>query len=218
VIRVLLGQRGTLFRGALAAVLSSQPDLLVATELADLDSVIVTAARDRPRVAVLDAGLPGAVPVGEVCRGLREAVPACRPLVVLARGSAGAPGRQFLPLTPWLGLIATDAAPADLVLAVRRMARGERVLDPGLAAAARTAARNPLTDRECEVLRLTRNGAPTKEIARRLELRVGTVRNYLSRGRVKIGARTPLEATRIAHDAGWIWTTGASSQWPSSSR
>jgi len=204
VIRVLLGQRGTLFRSALAAVLSGQPDLRVVAELANLDDVPATAARDRPRVAVLDGELPGAATVAAVCRDLRQAVPACRPLVVLDRGSAGGPSRQLLPLAPWLGLIDTDAAPADLVLAVRRLARGERVLDPGIAAAAQVAARNPLTERESEVLRLTRYGAPTKEIARRLDLRVGTVRNYLSRGLVKTGARTPLEATRIAHDAGWI--------------
>lgn len=203
-IRVLLGQRGTLFRGALAAVLAGQPGLRVVAELAGSGELLATAGRLRPQVAVLDAGLPGSSTIGEVCRGLHEAVPACRPLVVLDRGSAGGPSRQLTPLTPWLGLLTTDAAPAELVAAVRRLARGEPVLDPGLAAAARAAARSSLTAREREVLRLTRAGAPTKEIAKRLDLRVGTVRNYLSRGQAKTGARTPLEATRIAHDAGWI--------------
>lgn len=203
-IRVLLGQRGTLFRTALAAVLSGQPDVEVVAELAGLDGLPAAAIRERPRVAVLDGGLPGTATIGDVCRGLHEAVPSCRPLVVLDRRSAAGPSRQLTPLMPWLGLLATDAPPADLIRAVRRLAHGERVLDPGLVAAAQAAARNPLTARECEVLRLTRHGAPTKEIAKRLDLRVGTVRNYLSRGLVKTGARTPLEATRIAHDAGWI--------------
>jgi two-component system, NarL family, response regulator DesR len=204
VIRVLLGQRGTLFRSVLAAMLSGQPHVQVIAELAELDEVLGIASRERPRVAVLDGGLPGAATIGEVCGDLRQAVPICRPLVVLDRRSAAGPSRQLTPLGPWLGLIATDAAPSELILAVRRLAHGGRVLDPGLAAAALSAARNPLTDRESEVLRLTRYGAPTKEIAKRLELRVGTVRNYLSRSMVKTGARTPLEATRIAHDAGWI--------------
>jgi two-component system response regulator DesR len=204
VIRVLLGQRDTLFRGALAAVLSELPDLCVVAELAGLDELVPAAVRHRPRVAVLDGGLPGTDPIGDVCRALREALPACRPLVLLDRGSAAGLSRQLTPLAPWLGLLATDAAPADLVRAVCLMARGVRVLDPGLAAAGREAASNPLTERECEVLRLTQHGAPTKEIAKRLNLRVGTVRNYLSRGLTKTGGRTALEATRIAQEAGWI--------------
>lgn len=203
-IRVLLGQRGTLFRSALASVLSGQRDLQVVAELDALDDVLAATLQQRPRIAVLDGGLPGAATIAEVCRSLHQAVPACRPLVVLDRRSGAGPGRALTPLGPWLGLLATDAAPADLIQAVRRMAHGGRVLDPWLAAAARAAARNPLTERECEVLRLTQYGAPTKEIAKRLDLRVGTVRNYLSRGLTKTGARTPLEATRIAHDAGWI--------------
>lgn len=203
-IRVLLGQRGNLFRGALAALLSGQPQLHVIAELARLDEVVGTAVRQRPRVAVLDGGLPGTATIGEVCTDLRQVVPLCRPLVVLDRRSAAGPSRQLASLEPWLGLIATDATPAELILAVRRLAHGGRVLDPGLAAAARSAARSPLTRRESEVLRLTRGGAPTKEIAKRLDLQVGTVRNYLSRSLAKTGARTPLEATRIAQEAGWI--------------
>jgi two-component system response regulator DesR len=204
VIRVLVGQRDTLFRGALAAVLSGQPELSVVAELAGLDELVPAATRHRPRVAVLDGGLPGAGSIGGACRELQQAVPACRPLVLLDRDRAAGPSRHLIPLAPWLGLLATDSAPADLVRAVCMVARGARVLDPGLAAAGRAAARSPLTERESEVLRLTQHGAPTKEIAKQLDLRVGTVRNYLSRGLTKTGARTVLEATRIAHDAGWI--------------
>lgn len=203
-IRVLLGQRGTLFRGALAAVLTGQRDLLVVAKLADADLVLDAVLRERPQVAVLDGGLPGAATVVGVCRELHRGLPSCRPLVMVEHGNGAGLSRSLIPLAPWLGLIATDATPPELVLAVRRLARGEAILDPELAAAAQAAAGNPLTERECEVLRLTRYGAPTKEIAKRLDLRVGTVRNYLSRGLTKTGARTPLEAIRIAQDAGWI--------------
>jgi two-component system, NarL family, response regulator DesR len=205
VIRVLLGQRGTLFRGALAAVLSSQRDLLVVAELADVDFALEAAARERPQVAVLDGALPGATTVVGLCRRLHQCLPACRPLVLLDRAASAGLSRSLIPLAPWLGLLATDGTPRELVQAVRGLAKGEAVLDAGLAAAAEEAvADNPLTERECEVLRLTRYGAPTKEIAKRLDLRVGTVRNYLSRGLTKTGARTPLEAIRIALAAGWI--------------
>jgi two-component system response regulator DesR len=78
------------------------------------------------------------------------------------------------------------------------------VLDTEVAVAALTAGDNPLTDREREVLRLALDGAPAKEIAKNLYLSTGTVRNYLSRILDKTGARTRIEAIRIAQEAGWI--------------
>lgn len=203
-VRVLLGRQDGLVRGALAAVLASERDLTVVAELADGDQLLAAAARDRPDIAVLDAALPGAATVGELCQVLRGRSPACRPLVLLDPGSGIGLGRSLAPLAPWLGLVVTDAAPAELVGAVRLLARGGLVVDARLAATARPAAVSPLTARECEVLRRTRGGASTKEIARGLGLRVGTVRNYLSRGLAKTGGRTVLEATRMAQDAGWI--------------
>jgi two-component system response regulator DesR len=204
VIRVLLGARDTLFCGALAAVLASQADLRVVAELARTDEVPAAANRHRPEVAVLDGRLPGTVTIGELCRSLRRTSPECRPLVLLDRGGTGALGRSLTSLAPWLGLLATDAVPADLVEGVRQLTRGEQLVDAGLAAAARAARENPLTDRECDILRLIRYGAPPKEIAGKLDLSVGTVRNHLSRSVAKTGARTRLDATRIAQDAGWI--------------
>jgi two-component system response regulator DesR len=200
----MLGRQDGLVRGALAAVLSSEPGLTVVAELADGDQLLAAAAKERPDIAVLDASLPGTATVGELCQALRGRSPACRPLVLLDPDSGAGLGRSLAPLAPWLGLLATEAAPVELVAAVRRLARGGRVVDGRLATAARPAAENPLTARECQVLRLTRGGAPTKEIARRLGLRVGTVRNYVSRSLAKTGGRTVLEATRVAQDAGWI--------------
>jgi two-component system response regulator DesR len=135
---------------------------------------------------------------------LAEAAPGCAALVTLDRRSSAAIGPELVKLVPRVGLIATDATPTVLLDGVRRLYRGEAVLDVELAVAALTAKENPLTDREREVLRLARDGAPTKEIARRLYLSAGTVRNYLARIVAKTGARTRLEAIRIAQDAGWI--------------
>ena len=66
------------------------------------------------------------------------------------------------------------------------------------------AARNPLTSRELDALRLAAAGATTAEIATDLYLAVGTVRNYLSRVIMKTGARNRVDAIRIAADAGWL--------------
>jgi len=200
VIRILLGHNGALLRGALAALISAEPDLEVVAQLARTGDVPAAIARERPQVAILDYLLPGNATVSELCRTL----PDCAVLVVLDPQLSAGAGRSLAQLAPRVGLIGTEASPAELVYGVRQLARGEPVLDPALAVAALTAGDNPLTERECEVLRLVVEGAPAKEIAKKLELNVGTVRNYLSRILAKTGARTHVDAVRIAQEAGWI--------------
>jgi len=204
VIRVMLAQRRALTRGALAAVLSGEDDLRVVAELAHASDLVPTARREHVDVAVLDHDLPGGSVVS-LCDMVLAGVPDCAVLVILDRRAIAAVGGDLAKLVPRVGVVATDASPETLVDGVRRLARGEPVLDVELAVAALTAARaNPLTDREREVLRLARDGVPPREIAKRLYLSAGTVRNYLARIVAKMGARTRLEAIRIAQDAGWI--------------
>lgn len=203
-IRILLGQRGTMLRGALVSVLAREHDMEVVAELARADDVLSTAIRERPHVVVLDCTLPGTVAVTDACRMLYRTVPTCGVLIILDRQSCAGLSGDLARLAPRVGLIATEASILKLVEGVRRLARGEPVLDPELAVAALTAATNPLTEREREVLRLAVDGAPSKEIAKNLYLSTGTVRNYLSRIVTKTGARTRIEAIRIAQEAGWI--------------
>jgi DNA-binding CsgD family transcriptional regulator len=102
------------------------------------------------------------------------------------------------------GVLARVTTPARLIKGIRKIARGEPALDSKIAGTALTAANSPLTDREREVLRRAAECVPAKEIATESFLSVGTVRNYLSRSITKAGARTWIEAIRIAQNAGWI--------------
>jgi two-component system response regulator DesR len=90
-----------------------------------------------------------------------------------------------------------------VVEAVRRIARDEPVTDPQLVVAA-LCHRNPLTTREIDVLRTVAAGGPLREVAVDLGLSPGTVRNHLSRIIAKTGARTRIEALRMAENGGWI--------------
>jgi len=200
VIRIVLGQNGALLRGALSALLDREPDLYVVAELARTHDVPDVVAQHRPDVAVLDAGLPGDDPVGRLCRTVDE----CALLVLLDPVSRAGLGRTLVRLAPRVGLVATEATPTEFVTGVRQLARGEAVLDPLLAVAALGAEVSPLTSREAQILRLVVDGAPAKEIAARLALNVGTVRNHLTRIVAKTGARTRIEAVRKAQEAGWI--------------
>jgi two-component system, NarL family, response regulator DesR len=82
--------------------------------------------------------------------------------------------------------------------------KGERVVDPALAAAALSEGDNPLTEREREVLVASANGATIEDIAAKLYLSEGTVRNYLSTAIKKMGMRNRVEAARLAEKKGWL--------------
>ena len=101
------------------------------------------------------------------------------------------------------GYLLKDAPASTLANAIRRIKAGARVIDPELAAEAWTEA-DPLTDRERQVLRYAGEGATGAEIAERLHLSEGTVRNYLSEAISKLGASNRTEAARIARQKGWL--------------
>jgi two-component system response regulator DesR len=201
VVRVVLGHRGALVRGALAAVLSQEADLDVLAEVDKADDVLPAVERTRPRVVVLDPLLPGEIRIEDLClRLFRERCV----LILIDRDLVDGASLALVRLAPRVGFIATDASPRELVDAVRHLAEGAPVLDPAVAVAALKAVDNPLTGRETEVLRLVSTGATAAEIARRLNLSAGTVRNYLSHILTKTDARNRIDAVRKAHEAGWI--------------
>ena len=199
-IRVVLGHHGALVRGALAAVLSQEHDLDVPAEVETADDVLPAVDRTRPHVVVLDPMMVGSIRLEELCLRLRE--PGI--LILIDRDLLSGVSLALVRLAPRVGFIATDASPADLAEAVRQLAHGAAVIDPALAVAALRAVDNPLTERESQVLRLVTTGATAQEIARRLNLTAGTVRNYLSHILTKTEARSRIEAVRKAQEAGWI--------------
>jgi two-component system, NarL family, response regulator DesR len=200
VIRILLGQRGTLVRAAFAQLLSQEADLQVIADMDDADQLLGLAVRECPEVIMLH----GTVTMEQTCCRLCEAVQRCAVLMLLD-GPAGPTSLQTLArLAPRVGALPVDATPDQLVDGIRKLARGEPVLDTRIALAALTASNSPLTPREREILRRAAAGLPAKEIAAEFFLAVGTVRNYLSSIITKTGARTRIEAIRIAQDSGWI--------------
>jgi two-component system response regulator DesR len=201
-IRIVLGQRGRLWRGALAALLAQETDFEVLARPDRLEDVW-PAVRDRsPHIVVLDAELPGATGLDQVCTRLCEKHSSVGVLILVERWPGYGP--DLVRLAPRIGFLSADCWPAQLADGIRRLARGEPVLDAALAVAALSAGSSPLTDREREVLAKAVDGAPAKAIAADLYLSTGTVRNYLSRAIAKTGARSRFEAVRIARDEGWI--------------
>ncbi|WP_066360348.1 response regulator transcription factor [Herbidospora mongoliensis] len=201
-IRVLLAEDQHVIRGALVALLGLEPDLEVVASVESGDAALSSALVHRPDVAVLDIDMPGTLDGLAAAAELRVKLPACRTLVLTGHGKPGHLRRALGAQVD--GFLLKTAPPEDLVAAIRKVAAGERVLDPSLAVTAWDLADNPLTPREADVLRLAAGGADAAEIAGRLFLGAGTVRNYLTAIVAKLNARNRTDAVRIATEAGWI--------------
>lgn len=87
---------------------------------------------------------------------------------------------------------------------IREVMAGRRYVDPDIAATALSAAQSPLTDRELDVLRVSREAHSVSDIAEHLNLAYGTVRNYLSTAMQQLGVNTRAEASQYAWEQGWI--------------
>ncbi|MFJ5232597.1 response regulator [Kitasatospora sp. NPDC088391] len=200
-MRVLLAEDQGMVREALAALLSLEDDLEVVAQVSRGDEVVAAVTEHDVDVAVLDIEMPGMTGI-DACGEIRKARP--RTKVVIAT-TFGRPG--YLRRAMEYGadaFLVKDAPAAQLAEAIRRVLRGEKVIDPTLAAAALSEGANPLTAREREVLAAAADGAVNAEIARRLHLSEGTVRNYLSMAIQKTAARNRAEAVRVAREKGWL--------------
>ncbi|ARF57251.1 response regulator transcription factor [Streptomyces gilvosporeus] len=199
-VRLLLAEDQSMVREALAALLSLEPDLEVVAQAARGDEVLPAARAHSVDVALLDIEMPGGNGL-DAAAALRAEFPDLK-LVILT--TFGRPG--YLRRAMEAGadaFLVKDAPAARLADAVRRVLRGERVIDPALAATALADGASPLTERERDVLRLA-DGATNAEIAAALHLSQGTVRNYLSLAIQKTGVRNRAEAVRTARDKGWL--------------
>ncbi|MGW3953163.1 response regulator transcription factor [Streptomyces sp. NPDC004752] len=200
-IRILLAEDMNMVRGALVALLNLQDDLEVICEVERGDEIVDMALKHRPDVAIIDIDLPGVDGLSAATL-LRERLPQCRTLILTSLGRPGTLRRALEARVS--GYLLKDAPSGELALAVRRVAAGQRAVDPELALAAWGEFESPLTDRETQVLRLAAEGAEAREIASMLRLSAGTVRNYLTTIVNKLNARNRVDAIRIAREADWL--------------
>jgi two-component system response regulator DesR len=201
VIRILLAEDQGMVRDALATLLGMEDDLEVVSRLAAGDRVVETAMALRPDVALLDIELPGMDGLTAAAE-LHRALPACRILILTTFARPGYLRRAIQAGAS--GFMVKDGPVEALVQAIRDILDGRQVIDPALAAAALRAGSDPLSQRERDVLGAAADGSSVAEIAARLFLSEGTVRNYLSSAIGKLGARNRLEAIRVAEQRGWL--------------
>jgi two-component system response regulator DesR len=201
VIKVMIAEDVHMVRGALVALLRMESDIEVVAEVAGGDEIMPAARATRPDVAVIDIDLPGKDGLTAATE-LHEHLPETRTLILTSLGRPGTLRRALAAKVG--GFLLKDAPPDKLASAIREVAVGRRVVDSDLALAAWDSADCPLTGREIEVLRMAADGANAVDIAARLYLSAGTVRNYLTTAVTKLNARNRVDAIRIAKDAGWL--------------
>ncbi|WP_214411947.1 response regulator transcription factor [Sphaerisporangium fuscum] len=200
-IRLLLADDQELIRTALSALLELEEDFEVVASVGRGDEVLAAARAYRPDVALLDIEMPGLDGLAAAAV-LTAQVPGCRVVILTTFGRAGYLRRAME--AGAVGFVVKDAPAEALADAIRRVTAGERVVDPALAAATLAAGESPLTARERDVLNVARSGATVAEIAAKLYLSEGTVRNYLSAAIAKTSAHNRMEAVRVADERGWL--------------
>jgi two-component system, NarL family, response regulator DesR len=200
-VRVLLAEDQAMVRGAIAALLALEEDIEIVAQASRGDEVVALALQSEPDVALLDVEMPGGDGL-DAAAALREKLPSCRMIILTTFGRTGYLKRAME--NGAAGFLLKDSPSSELAKAIHRVMRGERVVDPDLAALALSAGDNPLTEREREVLAASEGGATIEDVAARLYLSEGTVRNYLSSAIKKLGTRNRVEAARLAQRRGWL--------------
>jgi two-component system response regulator DesR len=200
-VRLLLADDPALVRGALATLLSLEPDMEVVAEVGRGDQVVAAARDAKPDVALLDVEMPGLDGIAAT-QALHDAMPEVRVLIVTTFGRPGFLRRALQAGAS--GFVVKDTPARQLAEAVRRVHAGLRVVDPVLAADSLAGGESPRPARGSEVLGAARSGGSVADLARQVELSEGTVRNHLSSAIGKTMARNRADAVRIADEYGWL--------------
>ncbi|MBE7470920.1 MAG: DNA-binding response regulator [Anaerolineae bacterium] len=219
-IRILLADDHAVLRAGLKALLATQPDLEPVGEAGDGAEAVRLAARLRPDVLLLDVTMPGNEHLAAL-RAVRDRAPTVRTLLLTMHENETML-REALRLGA-AGYVLKKAAEAELLTAIRAVARGEAYIDPGMTRAMiegylgtaesrstrgmEEVQTDGLTAREIEVLKLTAEGYTNKEVAEKLVVSVKTVETHKAHIAEKLGMKSRVEWLRYARQKGLLSPT-----------
>jgi two-component system response regulator DesR len=199
-IRVVVAEDQGMVLGALATLLEIETDISVVARARNGTEALNAVLSHKPDIFLTDIEMPEMSGL-DVAAELKRKRCSTKTIILTTFARAGYLRRALD--AGAAGYLLKDMAAEKLADAVRRVHSGLRVIDPELAAEAWVEA-DPLTDRERQVLRLAGDGMASIDIAEKLSLSEGTVRNYLSEAMSKLGAANRVEASRIARTKGWL--------------
>ncbi|MGG0669209.1 response regulator transcription factor [Sporosarcina koreensis] len=200
-IRILIAEDQQMVRGAFTSLLQFEQDIEVIAAVADGKTAYDVIEQTIPDVCILDIEMPNASGL-EVAQKIRAAQLPCKIIIVTTFARPGYLQKAMDAQVE--GYLLKDEPIDFLIQSIRRVMKGERVISTDLSAIIFMQEKNPLSEREAEVLRLTNEGLRTEEISKTLFLTKGTVRNYVSSAIQKVEAESRTEAVQIAVEKGWI--------------
>ncbi|ACX68434.1 response regulator transcription factor [Paenibacillus sp. FSL H8-0457] len=200
-IRIVIAEDQQMLRGAFASLLNFEDDIEVVAEVPDGQLAWDAIRQHQPDVCLLDIEMPHINGL-ELAESIRQAGLSCKIVIVTTFARPGYLQKAMEAQVE--GYLLKDEPIDFLIEAIRRVMKGERVVSTDLAAALFMKEENPLSEREIEMLRLTKEGMTTGDISKALFLTRGTVRNYLSSAIQKLEADSRQQAVTIAEDKGWL--------------
>ncbi|RAR44457.1 response regulator transcription factor [Paenibacillus sp. MDMC362] len=200
-IRIVIAEDQKMLRGAFASLLHFEDDIEVVAEVPDGQRAWDAILQHQPDVCLLDIEMPHISGL-ELAESIRQAGLPCKIIIVTTFARPGYLQKAMDAQVE--GYLLKDEPIDFLIEAIRRVMKGERVVSTDLAAALFMKEENPLSEREIEMLRLTKEGMTTSDISKALFLTRGTVRNYLSSAIQKLEADSRQQAVAIAEDNGWL--------------
>ena len=199
--RILLAEDIKLVAEAFEALLSVEPEFEVVARVARGDDLVTSATRLFPDVILADIDMPGMTGI-EATRMLRDK--GYRGRIILLTALPGSGHLHAAMAAGADGYLLKSITAPSLINAIRAVCNGQSAIDPNVAAVAMRKGPSPLNYRETEILRLVADGSSTAQIASRLYLSKGTVRNYLSTAMSKLDADSRTAAVTRAREEGWL--------------
>jgi len=202
-INLLIAEDQAMLLTTLATLLDLENDISVIHQSSDgKDALEFISDESNPRVDIVisDIEMPRMTGI-ELIQTIKERGLSIKPIILTTFSRSGYLRRAMDAGVK--GYLLKDSPSDDLLAAIRKIAKGGKVIAPELLQDA-WMEMDPLTDKERKALQLAKTGATTEEIAASLHLSSGTVRNYLSSACNKLDAKNRIEAARIAHQNGWL--------------
>ena len=199
-MKLLLAEDQSMLRDALAQLLQMQPDVKEVYQAADGQEAIDCLSSETVDVAILDVEMPHQTGL-DVLEWVKANRPNIKVIIVTTFKRPGYFERAVKSNVD--AYVLKERSIADLMKTIQTVLDGKKEYSPELMEVMMTS-KNPLSNQEILVLQAAARGLSSKEIAQKLYLSNGTIRNYMSSILMKLTAENRLEAVRIAQENGWI--------------
>jgi len=199
-MKILLAEDQSMLRDALSQLLQLQPDVASVSQAAEGREAIELLKTNPVDVAILDVEMPYQTGL-DVLEWVKEHQPAVKVIIVTTFKRPGYFERAVKADVD--AYVLKERSIADLMKTIHTVLAGQKEYSPELMEVLMTH-KNPLSHQELLVLEAAATGLSNKEIAEKLYLSNGTIRNYMSTILTKLAADNRTEAVRIAQDQGWI--------------